>query len=74
MNRTGRLALISLVFLVMANFNSAHSQARMALQPAAQAEKRAGDGSRGKGGAPQDFVVCTGWHALCSESLDCQMR
>lgn len=23
--------------------------------------------------APQDFVVCTGWHALCSSSLDCKM-
>lgn len=21
---------------------------------------------------PQDFVVCTGWHALCTESTDCQ--
>jgi hypothetical protein len=21
---------------------------------------------------PQDFVVCTGWHALCSASTDCQ--
>jgi hypothetical protein len=73
MNRTARLALISLVFLAMGNFNSVHSQARMAPQPAAQAEGRAGDSSRGKGSAPQDFVVCIGWHALCSESLDCQM-
>jgi len=22
---------------------------------------------------PQDFVVCTGWHALCADSTDCQM-
>lgn len=22
---------------------------------------------------PQEFVVCTGWHALCTESFDCQM-
>ncbi len=22
--------------------------------------------------APQDFVVCTGWHALCSSSQDCK--
>jgi hypothetical protein len=21
--------------------------------------------------APQEFVVCTGWHALCSASTDC---
>lgn len=23
--------------------------------------------------APEDFVVCTGWHALCSASPDCKM-
>jgi len=24
--------------------------------------------------APQDFVVCTGWHALCTDSNDCIMN
>jgi hypothetical protein len=24
--------------------------------------------------APQDFVMCTGWHALCTDSLDCIMH
>ena len=24
--------------------------------------------------APQDFVVCTGWHALCTDSNDCKMH
>ena len=24
-------------------------------------------------GTPQDFVVCTGWHALCTDSHDCKM-
>lgn len=24
--------------------------------------------------APEDFVVCTGWHALCSASPDCKMN
>jgi hypothetical protein len=23
---------------------------------------------------PQDFVVCTGWHALCTDSPDCVMH
>ena len=23
---------------------------------------------------PEDFVVCSGWHALCSASPDCQMN
>jgi hypothetical protein len=22
---------------------------------------------------PQDFIVCTGWHALCTESTDCEI-
>ena len=25
-------------------------------------------------GEPQEFVVCTGWHALCTASFDCQMN
>jgi len=24
--------------------------------------------------APQQFVVCTGWHALCTKSFDCKMN
>ena len=24
-------------------------------------------------GVPQEFVVCTGWHALCTESTDCEI-
>ena len=23
---------------------------------------------------PQEFVVCTGWHALCTASPDCKMN
>ncbi len=42
---------------------------------AAQAAKSGGDGS-GVGalklGTPQPFVVCTGWHALCTASPDCR--
>lgn len=74
MDRTGRLALAVLVFLAMAHFDAALAQARPAPQAAPQAQERAGNSSRGKGDAPQDFVVCTGWHALCSESLDCQLN
>jgi hypothetical protein len=28
----------------------------------------------GLGAAPEQFVVCTGWHALCSASPDCRQR
>ena len=30
--------------------------------------------SRSSTNAPQSAVVCTGWHALCSASTDCQMN
>jgi hypothetical protein len=33
-------------------------------------EKRDG----GTHNLPQEFVVCTGWHALCTASYDCQMK
>ena len=34
-----------------------------------------GDGSRRTfSDEPQEFVVCTGWHALCSASFDCTMN
>lgn len=29
---------------------------------------------QGSGAAPEEFVVCTGWHALCSASPDCRPR
>jgi hypothetical protein len=29
---------------------------------------------RHNSGSYQDFVVCTGWHALCSASNDCEMK
>lgn len=30
--------------------------------------------SRARNSAAQEFVVCTGWHALCSASTDCKMN
>ncbi len=30
--------------------------------------------SRSTNNVPQPFVVCTGWHALCTQSTDCQMH
>lgn len=34
-----------------------------------------GDGSTNNHGVvPQELVVCSGWHALCSASTDCQMN
>ena len=56
-------SLVSLAFLAMADVDLVNAQARKAPRPAARA---------GEGGVPQELVVCTGWHALCSASPDCR--
>lgn len=62
------LVLKSLVFLATANLNFLSAQPRNESQPVAQAaEKRTHN-------LPQDFVVCNGWHALCSASSDCRVN
>ncbi len=33
-----------------------------------------GEDTLGAKDGPQEFVVCTGWHALCSASTDCKMN
>jgi hypothetical protein len=38
----------------------------------AEVGEKTDDGIHKLKDAPQDFVVCTGWHALCTESTDCQ--
>jgi hypothetical protein len=40
----------------------------------AEVGEKADKGSRNHGDVPQELVVCTGWHALCSASTDCQMH
>ncbi len=42
-------------------------------QNAAQPATQVGKDSRTHN-LPQDFVVCAGWHALCSASTDCRMN
>jgi len=69
MKRLGSLVLKSLVFLAIANLNFVNAQAQKAPQPAAQIGE---DSSTHN--LPQEFVVCTGWHALCTASTDCQMN
>lgn len=36
--------------------------------------ERGGNAAKPPKRAPQDLVVCTGWHALCSGSTDCQVN
>jgi hypothetical protein len=39
----------------------------------AQVRKKTDSNTHNSPDAPQEFVVCTGWHALCSASTDCKM-
>ncbi len=67
MRRLGSLVLTLAVFLAISNLNFVSAQAQKAPQPAAEV-----GGNSSTHNAPQLFVVCTGWHALCSASTDCQ--
>lgn len=58
MKRLVTLVLLAMAFLVFS------VQAQSASRPAGAGERQ----------TPQDFVVCTGWHALCSASTDCKMN
>ncbi|TGU74416.1 hypothetical protein E4633_02830 [Geomonas terrae] len=58
MKRIGRLVLKPLAFLAMAGFICANAYAQDVPQR----------------NQPQAFVVCTGWHALCTASPDCIMN
>jgi len=66
--KTRSLVLLSFVFLATANLNFLNAQPRNETQPVAQAAEKKTHNS------PQDFVVCTGWHALCSASSDCRVN
>jgi hypothetical protein len=65
MKKIGRLVLDSITLLTIANLNFVNAQAQKAPQPAVQV----GEDNRFNN-LPQDFVVCTGWHALCSASIN----
>jgi hypothetical protein len=54
---------------VIANLNFVNAQAQKAPQPVTQVSEN----SRTRN-LPQEFVVCTGWHALCTASYDCKMN
>jgi hypothetical protein len=74
MKRVESLVIKSLVFLAMVNPNFANAQARNPPQPAAQVAEKTNNSTHSFPNAPQAFVVCTGWHALCSASPDCIMN
>ena len=71
MNRAGSLVVTSLVFLAIAQFTLVDAQAEKVAQPEGQVGRKP---DRRPHDAPQVFVVCTGWHALCTASYDCRMK
>jgi hypothetical protein len=40
----------------------------------AEVDEKTDNGTHNSIDVPQDFVACTGWHALCSASPDCKMH
>jgi hypothetical protein len=71
MKRVGSPILKSVVFLAVANLNFVNVQAQRAPQAVARVDEIKDSDTHN---LPQDFVVCTGWHALCSASTDCKMN
>ncbi len=74
MKGVGNLVLSSLVFLALADLNFVNAQAQNTPQRVEQHGRGTDRTAHNSADAPQDFVVCTGWHALCSASTDCKMN
>jgi hypothetical protein len=74
MKRVGSLVLKLLVFLSIANVNFVNAQVQKAAQPVAQVGEKTDSSTHNFINVPQAFVVCTGWHALCTASYDCKMN
>ncbi len=76
MKRVENLVIKSLVFLAIANvdFVIVIAQAQNTPQPVAQVGEKTSNGLHNFPNTPQEFVVCNGWHALCSASYDCKMN
>jgi hypothetical protein len=66
MKNIAKVVLGLLVLLVIGNVNDAYAEKT---QPPARAPGKA----HHLVDVPQMFVVCTGWHALCTASPDCQI-
>lgn len=74
MKIVGGLVLTSLILIAMVNVNSVDAQTHKVQRPVAPAGDSMDTDTRKFIDAPQEIVVCTGWHALCSASTDCRMN
>lgn len=72
MKRVGSILAQSLAFLAVITLSSI-TQAQQGPQHPGEAREKA-NGTTHKRDQPQDFVLCTGWHALCSASHDCKVN
>ncbi len=70
MKRLGSPVLTWLVFLAIATLTSVNAQAQKPPQPVAYVGEQADSRTHN---LPQESVVCTGWHALCTASYDCKI-
>lgn len=73
MKRAGSLVTKSLLFLATAHLIFFNAHAQKTPQSLAQVGEKASSSTHNFANTPQDFVVCTGWHALCTASPDCEM-
>jgi hypothetical protein len=71
MKRVKNLVLRSLAFLAIAYLSFVAAPAQDAPRPATQPDVKTNGRTHN---LPQELVVCTGWHALCSASPDCKMN
>lgn len=65
------LVLTSLLFLAIVNLSLVNIPAQGLRQAVPQGGEKTDARTHN---LPQEFVVCTGWHALCTASYDCRIR
>lgn len=71
MKRVESIVLKSLLLLAIVGLYLSNVQPQGARQPVQQVGEKT-DGRTHN--LPQEFVVCTGWHALCTASYDCRIK
>jgi hypothetical protein len=72
--KVGSVFFMSFLFLAIANLNFANAESQKAPKPVAAVAEKADSSAHNFPNEPQEFVVCTGWHALCSASYDCKVN
>lgn len=74
MKKFGGLVLGAIAILAIASLNFVNAQTERMLQTAERVVEKTANGNHHSIDAPQELVLCTGWHALCSASTDCKVN